>query len=204
MNGSDAGDQKKRPRIPENNPTPPEVDDVPLKAYEVPTDNVIYRNMLGSSLSMTYPAVGDFSTVATGDIGDAALLNQLGTTRPPKILPAFSETKEIFYIIPVGNDHPGAIEVTYEGSRASANFYKHLAAVHRLVPEGMRDHYPLKPTPGPVEVGSVKGYGLYCRLAKVESSRVITLSDETKAKRMETRRRNQEKKKGGGAAASGD
>lgn len=204
MKGPDAGDQAKRPRIPENNPILPEPSEVPLEAFEVPTDEVTYRNMLGSGMTMNAPASGDMTAVATTDLGDVALLNQLGTTRPGKIVAAFSATKEFFFLIPVASTYEGGIEVTYEGSRAHANFYKTLAAVDRLVPEGTRDFYPLKPTPKPITVGTLRGYALYCKLASVSATRVNTLSEETKAKRAETRRRNKEKKNGGNAAAAGN
>lgn len=196
-------EQRKPFQIPENNPAQ---DEVPLEAFEVVTDDVVtrYRNMLDPVLAVATPAAGTMSALATVDLGKVSLLNQLGTTRPAKVIAALDATKRFFYIIPVAGDHEGGIEVVYDGSRCGITLYKTLAAVDRLVPEGMRDYYPLKPTPNPIKVGKFEAYGLYCKLANVTTERMGTLSEETKAKRAETRRRNKEKKSGGDVAATGD
>ncbi|HWI63730.1 MAG TPA: hypothetical protein VNT75_17990 [Symbiobacteriaceae bacterium] len=169
----------------------PEKPMIPMNAtpVNVPTEPTQMAHMLDSVLMLQYPAKVTVSALATTDITGASEKNHLGTPRPSEVMVGVDATNTYLYVVPVRPQTPGATPVKYDGGRCSFNLYHTFRKLDRLVPKGTREYYTVKPTPGEVTIGDVKGWGIYLDLTDFVKEPVSRLSDEEKARRAEKRRR---------------
>ncbi|HYF95777.1 MAG TPA: hypothetical protein VD969_26470 [Symbiobacteriaceae bacterium] len=163
---------------------------VPLIAIPANTAEALAktRSMNDPTMLVITAASALLSTLAAGMIAAAATDNNLGTPRPSEGMVGTDQSNTYMYIVPVKPNTPGATEIKYRKSGASINLYPLFSKLDRLVPKGIREYYDVKPTPGEVTIGNVKGWGVYIDLTDFSKEAVSRLSEEEKARRNAKRR----------------
>jgi|GEM_PF-2704928 len=178
-------------------PTPDDKPRIPLVASPANTDDVqVTRySKLDALLKTEEPAAGMFTALACKCVVESCNKNKLGTHRPSEMMVGLDDTNTYLFFIPVKPNTPGATEVKHGRGTMLLNLYNLFFKLHRLVPPDIREYYAVKPTPGEVTIGDVKGWGVYVDLTQVIKEKITRLSDEERAARLAKLRQTLAKKK---------
>lgn len=124
------------------------------------------------------------SKLAADLLADASLKNQLGTTRPPRLVAvADAEDKNIIYFIPslteVGDE---SVKVQYYRNTFRLALFRLFSGLKLLPPVGQRDTYKLVLSKEPIETPQIRGYGLVLKV-NARTSEAVRVSEVTKLRR---------------------
>ena len=147
------------------------------------------RTMLDSVAQAEEPATLTLSAVSTRTLGQISMENQIGTTRPAKIVAGPDEERRNLILIPVHSDTPGGIPVRYQNNSAVFSLYAIYQELDRFVPPDTRQVHAIARTAERVQVGENVGWGMQFRLDEYESKPIKRLSAEERAKRRAKRAR---------------
>lgn len=184
-------------------PTQEDTFGIPLVAEPANTadDEAAKRALLDSLLKTEEPARATFTALASKDVVEACNKNKLGTHRPSEMMVGLDVTNTYLFFIPVRPNTPGATEVKHSKGSMTLNLYPLFSKLDRLVPADIREYYDVKPTPGEVTIGAVKGWGVFVNLTQVTKEKITRLSDEERAIRLAKLRQTLAKKKAAKQAA---
>lgn len=174
---------EKKIQIPEM-PAAPALPKTPKVAIQIdPSQHFTSRGMLDSVAQATEPAILTLSVVSTRSLGDTAMKNGIGTTRPTKVVAGPDEARENLMLMPVHSETPGGILVRYDKNSAVINLYHVYKELDRFVPPDTRQTHEIVKTTEPIQIGQHVGWGMQFRLDQFKSKPIKRLSEEEKAAR---------------------
>ncbi|HLO02672.1 MAG TPA: hypothetical protein VK191_06160 [Symbiobacteriaceae bacterium] len=161
--------------VPKERPTFP----TPAGDYDPESMHRARANQSDAIITLRRPAHSRTTTLGTELIGDCAVLNQLGTRQPQKVLISKSDDKKWFFIMPTHHKSNKAVKIRYSKGLANINLFGPFDEMGRLVEKGFRESFALAITSEPVTIHGVKGFALYFSLTQFLKESIKERDEET-------------------------